>query len=136
MDKSIGDMRTMGGAPERGGYTLSPGDTLGQYKIIRPLGRGGMGEVYEVEHTVLRKRFALKILSSELMARPETLVRFKREAQVMAGLDHPNILAVDEFGETGGLYWLRMECASGTLCRVYVGRVACRGACMGKGRNR
>jgi len=112
MDKSIGDMRTMGGdSGYQGGYTLSPGDTLGQYKIIRPLGRGGMGEVYEVEHAVLRKRFALKILSAELMARPETLVRFKREAQVMAGLDHPNILAVDEFGETDGLHWLRMPMA-------------------------
>lgn len=98
-------------------YTLSPGDALGQYKIIRSLGRGGMGEVYEVEHQVLRKRFALKMLGAELTVRPDAVERFKREAQVMAGLDHPNVLAVDEFGlappesPAAGRYWLRMKLA-------------------------
>lgn len=93
------------------GYALVVGSKLGQYHIIRPLGRGGMGEVYEVEHLVLRRRYAIKLLSGELMARPDAVERFKREAQVMAGLHHPNILGVDEFGETDGQFWLRMGLA-------------------------
>ena len=62
MDKSISDMKTMGGEGDGpSGYTCSAGDSLGQYRIIRALGRGGMGEVYEVEHTVLRRHYALKV---------------------------------------------------------------------------
>lgn len=97
----------------KGAYTLSPGQSLGQYKIIRALGRGGMGEVYEVEHQVLRRRYALKLLPADFMARSEALDRFQREAQVMANLEHPNILKVDDFGDTDGRYWLRMELAEG-----------------------
>ncbi len=74
---------------------------------------GQMGEVYEVEHTVLRKRYALKLLPAEFTNRSDSLTRFKQEAEVMANLDHPNILKVDEFGETDGSYWLRMELANG-----------------------
>lgn len=112
MDKSIGDMKTLRGDEAKpAGYALAVGSTLGQYRIVRPLGRGGMGEVYEVEHVVLRRRYALKLLSAELMTRPDAIERFKREAQVMAGLHHPNILGVDEFGETNGHFWLRMGLA-------------------------
>jgi len=69
MDKSIGDMKTMGGTPEHGGYTLFEGDTLGQYRVIRPLGRGGMGEVYEVEHETLELRYAIKLLPQDFSVR-------------------------------------------------------------------
>jgi len=113
MDKSIGDMRTMGGAPEPGGYTLSEGDTLGQYRVMRALGRGGMGEVYEVEHETLELRYALKLLPADFATHADALGRFRREARVTACLEHPHIVKVDEFGETDGRYWLRMECANG-----------------------
>jgi serine/threonine protein kinase len=92
---------------------LEPGAQLGQYKIIRLLGRGGMGEVYEAEHTTLDVRYALKLLPSDLLATTAALERFRREARVMAKLRHPHILHVDDFGETAGRYWLRMELASG-----------------------
>lgn len=111
MYKSVGGEKTTGSERGSGCHTLAVGQTLGQYRIIRPLGRGGMGEVYEAEHLVLRQRYALKLLSAELMAQPDAIERFKREAQVMAGLHHPNILAVDEFGEADGHYWLRMKLA-------------------------
>ena len=117
-DQSIDNAKTMTGGGKSSGFTLSSGDTLGQYTVIRPLGRGGMGEVYEVEHTVLRKRYALKMLGAELTVRPDAVERFKREAQVMAGLEHPNVLAVDEFGvappesPAAGRYWLRMTSSS------------------------
>ncbi len=92
---------------------FNPGAVLGQYRIVRLLGRGGMGEVYEVEHAVLHRRYALKLLPAEFAAASGALERFQREARVMAALEHPNILQVDDFGETGGRYWLRMELANG-----------------------
>ncbi len=114
-EKSIGDRHIEEGAPapKHGADTLDSGTVLGQYRIICLLGRGGMGEVYEVEHQVLRRRYALKLLPATLDWRGVGLERFQREAQVMANLDHPNILKVDDFGETNGRYWLRMELAEG-----------------------
>ena len=87
---------------------------FGQYRIVRLLGRGGMGEVYEAEHSTLLRRYALKLLPPDFAARPGALARFRREAQVMANLEHANIVRVDEFGETDGRYWLRMELVEGT----------------------
>jgi len=92
---------------------LNAGQDFGQYKVLRLLGRGGMGEVYEVEHPVLKKRYALKLVNEEIMSRPEAVQRFQREAQVMANLEHPNIVKVDDFGETDGRTWLRMELVGG-----------------------
>ena len=97
-----------------GGSLLSEGQSFGQYKVIRLLGRGGMGEVYEVQHAVIRRRFALKLVNREIMARPEAMQRFQREAEVMANLDHANIVRVDDFGETDGHSWLRMELVCGS----------------------
>jgi len=112
-ENSIGADRTITGTAQSGGYTLSVGQSLGQYRIIRPLGRGGMGEVYEAEHQVLRRSYALKLLPHDFATQSCALERFQREAQVMANLEHPNILKVDDFGETDGRYWLRMELADG-----------------------
>ena len=95
------------------GSLLSEGQTFGQYKVIRLLGRGGMGEVYEVENPVLEKRYALKLLNKEIMSRPDAAERFKREAKVMARFDHPNIVKVDDFGEIEGHAGLRMELVCG-----------------------
>lgn len=92
---------------------LSANLTFGQYRIIRLLGRGGMGEVYEAEHTTLERRYGLKLLPQDFASRPEAVARFRREAKVMANLEHPNIVRVDEFGETDGRYWLRMELVHG-----------------------
>ena len=92
---------------------LTAGQTFGQYKVIRLLGRGGMGEVYEVEHNVLHKTYALKVIRPEVLSRPSALERFRREAQVMSHLEHPNIVQVDEFGETEEQTWLRMPLIGG-----------------------
>ena len=96
-----------------GSSSLSAGQQFGQYTVIRQLGRGGMGEVYEVEHPVIDKHYALKLINSAIMQRPEALARFQREARVMANFEHPNIVKVDDFGETDGRTWLRMELVLG-----------------------
>ncbi|BET67802.1 hypothetical protein ASA1KI_27200 [Opitutales bacterium ASA1] len=92
---------------------LVPGERFGPYRVVALLGRGGIGEVYEVEHELLRKRFALKVLLAAADG-PEARERFLREAQVAAALEHPRIVRVDDFGETAGRVWLRMELAAGT----------------------
>jgi len=105
----------MAGDSEKGKAApqLPIGSTFDTYKILRLLGRGGMGEVYEAEHLVLGTHYAIKLLSPALKEQKGFLERFKREAQVMAQLKHPGILLVDDFGETEGNLWLRMELAEG-----------------------
>ena len=94
------------------GYTLVPGEVLGQYRMIRPLGRGGMGEVYEAENVVTRKKFALKVLSRA--ATGGTFVdRFRVEARVMMDLRHSHIVQVHHAGEERGLYYLTMDLVVG-----------------------
>ncbi len=118
MDNTIGNDKTIQPGRMSGGhaYALKPGDTLGQYKVIRSLGAGGMGEVYEVEHTTLETRYAIKLLPATLDWQGVSLERFRREAKVMAQLNHPNILKVDDFGKTDRRYWLRMELVEGVRC--------------------
>src|SRR5437762_8159047 len=73
-----------------------PNKTLGDFRIVRELGRGGMGIVYEAEQLSLNRRVALKILPTAAVLDPRTLQRFKNEAQAAAALDHPHI--VDVYG--------------------------------------
>ena len=68
------------------------GDT---YQVVRVVGEGGMGKVYEAKHLRLReRRFALKVLHPELASKPEIVQRFQREAETASGLDHPNVVSV------------------------------------------
>jgi serine/threonine protein kinase len=97
---------------EGGGY-LRVGQSFGQYVVESLLGRGGMGEVYAVKHRVLKSRHAIKIIKREIAGRPDARARFEREAEVMCRLRHRHIVHVDEFGETDGLTWLRMELVAG-----------------------
>jgi serine/threonine-protein kinase len=74
--------------------TLAPGTRLGPYEIQAPLGAGGMGEVYRARDTKLQRDVALKVLPDLFALDPDRLARFRREAQVLASLNHPNIAAI------------------------------------------
>jgi formylglycine-generating enzyme required for sulfatase activity/serine/threonine protein kinase len=91
------------------GASLGEGQDFDEYRVVRLLGRGGMGEVYEVEHRVLRSRHALKLINQEIAGRPDARARFEREAETMCRLRHPHIVHVDDFRQSHGRAWLRME---------------------------
>src|SRR5271155_4155527 len=73
---------------------LAPGTRLGSYEILAPLGAGGMGEVYRARDTKLDREVAVKILPDAFAQDPDRLARFKREAKVLASLNHPNIAQI------------------------------------------
>jgi WD40 repeat protein len=73
---------------------LSPGDKLGPYEILAPLGAGGMGEVYRARDTQLNRDVAIKVLPGALSNDAQYMARFEREAQMLAALNHPNIATV------------------------------------------
>src|SRR5687768_15155272 len=85
------------------------------YRIVRRIGRGGMGEVYEATHARLSGRYAVKLLLSETAAQPEAFARFRREAEVTSSLRHPNIVQVVDFNHTdAGVPYLVMEFLEGS----------------------
>ena len=74
--------------------SLAPGVRLGAYEILTLLGAGGMGEVYRARDTKHGRDVALKILPDEFAHDPERVTRFRREAQLLAALNHPHIAAI------------------------------------------
>jgi serine/threonine protein kinase/Flp pilus assembly protein TadD len=88
-----------GGAPER----------LGEFRILREVGRGGMGIVYEAEQESLERRVALKVLAAPGLQDPKRLLRFQREARAAARLHHTNIVPVFGVGENDGLHYYIMQ---------------------------
>ncbi|MEU2091847.1 serine/threonine-protein kinase [Nocardia beijingensis] len=93
---------------------MSPGTIVGGYRIIRVLGAGGMGTVYLAKHPSLPRTDALKVLGGELSRDYEFRTRFEREANLAAGLDHPNIVSVYNRGEEQGQLWIAMQYVDGT----------------------
>lgn len=88
-----------------------------QLEIIELLGQGGMGVVYKARQPQLDRLVALKILLPEVGKDPQFAERFSREARALAKLNHPNIVAVYDFGQIGGLYYFIMEYVDGTNLR-------------------
>lgn len=89
------------------------GDVVGQYSVKKVLGQGGMGVVYLVEHTALKKQFALKALPAVLAQQKTFVERFKREATTIAKLKHAHIVNVTDFGESQGKLYLVLEYIDG-----------------------
>ncbi|MEV5837407.1 serine/threonine-protein kinase [Nocardia sp. NPDC052112] len=92
---------------------LRPGAIVGGYRVLQVLGSGGMGTVYLAQNPILPRRDALKVLSADLSTDDEFRARFEREANLAAGLDHPNIVAVYNRGEENGQLWIAMQYVDG-----------------------
>ncbi len=90
-----------------------PLEQLGDFRIIGPIGRGGMGVVYEAEQESLGRRVALKVLPQSMLLTDQQIARFRREARTAARLHHTNIVPVFGFGEHDGLHYYVMQLIQG-----------------------
>ncbi len=114
--------RPMSVPPRPGGPQSLVGMVLsGRYRIERVLGEGGMGAVYQAEHTLMHKRVALKVLHPEMTRMPEVVARFEREAMAAAHIDHPNVASATDFGKLDdGSFFLVLEFIEGKSLRDVV----------------
>lgn len=88
---------------------------LGRYRLLRRIGRGGMGEVWRAEDRALRRSVALKILSPEHGRKPSRVARFEREIQATAAISHPNVVRIHDWGVTDdGVWYYAMDLLGGT----------------------
>ena len=105
-----------------GGPESLVGSVLGgRYLIERLLGEGGMGAVYQAEHTHMHKRLAVKVLHPEMTRLPEVVARFEREAMAAAHIEHPNVAAATDFGKLeDGSFFLVLEFVEGHSLREVI----------------
>ena len=97
-------------------------DLIANYKVIKKLGEGGMGEVYLAEDTRLDRKVAIKVLPEDMAAREDRMRRFVQEAKSAAALNHPNIAHIYEIGEDNGTSFIAMEFVDGqTLGQMFRG---------------
>src|SRR5437016_14590457 len=91
------------------------GKRLGKYRIVRAIGKGGMGMVYEAEDTRLQRPVALKLLPDHLAHQEQVHKRILLEGRAAARLSHPNVVAVYNIGQRDSTYYLAMELLRGTI---------------------
>ena len=113
--------REAGGAeynPDLNLMPLSPGSRLDAYDIVRPLGAGGMGEVWLATEVRLGRKVALKVLPADLTRDPLRVDRFEQEARAASALNHPNVCTIHALGETAdGQHYIAMEYVEGNTLR-------------------
>jgi serine/threonine protein kinase len=85
-----------------------------RYRIVRKIGEGGMGAVYQAEHALIEKKIALKILFQDLTRRPDLIARFLQEAKSASRIGHENVIDISDFGQSpGGMVFIAMEYLDG-----------------------
>jgi len=118
---SIQKRRTQTQAGERA--PLGPGHVIGNYRVVSELGRGGMGTVFRVEHAILGRHHALKVIQASALERSPTAgPRFLREARAASRVRHPNIVDVFDFGYVDGRPYYVMELIDGRSLDTLIGR--------------
>jgi non-specific serine/threonine protein kinase len=93
---------------------LDVGSEIAGYRVTGVLGRGGMGFVYEAEHLLLGRKAAIKTLVPELVEDGDFRERFINESQVVAALDHPNVIPIYDAGDADGIVYIAMRCVTGS----------------------
>jgi serine/threonine protein kinase len=115
----------------KGGNKMTPasleGQTLGKYRVLEPLGRGGMARVYRAYHPQLDRYVAIKVLRSDLVEEEEFLARFRREAQAVAALRHTNVVQVFDFDVQDNVYYIVMELLEGDTLKTRLNDYRVRG---------
>jgi len=97
------------------------GREIGQYKIERLLGSGGMGEVFLAHDAKLNRKVALKILPAQFVTDPEHVRRFEREARAVSALNHPNLITIYDIGQANALHFIATEYVEGKTVRELIG---------------
>ncbi len=115
LDRVVGE--ALAGSPlegaSPGGAPPAEGRVLGDYRLLREVGRGGMGVVYEAEQVSMRRRVALKVLYPTVTQSPRAIERFRREAQATGRLHHTNIVSVHGIGSEAGTWFYAMDLVEG-----------------------
>lgn len=96
------------------------GETFGDFRILRRLGQGGMGQVYLAEQISLKRKIAIKVIRDDIAANPNSLARFKVEAKTVAQLSHANIVQVHMVGEHKGRHFMVLEYVEGKSLGEYL----------------
>ena len=97
---------------------LTEGARLGSYRVVAPLGAGGMGHVYRARDARLGRDVAVKVVNEHLTRDPSVVDRFVREARAASRLNHPNIVTIHEIGEAEGGRFIVMELVEGRTLRA------------------
>jgi serine/threonine protein kinase len=92
----------------------------GKYQVVRVLGTGGMGTVYQAMQPAMNRMVALKLIRPEMVTKPDALARFHKEMMVTARIEHPNTIRVYDFGDDNGQLYLAMELLDGVSLRQVI----------------
>ena len=125
-------------AAQAGLSGAEPGQQLGDYRLIREVGRGGMGVVYEAEQLSLKRRVALKVLPFVIAGDEKRRQRFQTESQIAASIEHPSIVPVHAIGEERGIHFYAMQFIDGPSLGDWIGgiRDSAETLCVAKGSTR